>query len=199
MRNRAVLGALIAAAWALFAACGGASEEDLADVRAEAARAVEGGQRAQVMAALEPLDPLRYHHLDAVIRDDGTVPTDALVWAARARETLRWVSWPSELSPHVAQYGEWLDALLAALREGDAEAAAEPSRLAHALAHTFEAALEAWLDGGAVPAPPELAGLEPPSHGGHGSDGHGSEGHGSEEHGSMDGMSGDGEDGEDGG
>ena len=194
MRNRAVLGALIAASWALFAACGGVSQEDLADVRAEAARAAEGGQRAQVMAALEPLDPLRYHHLDGMIRDEGMVPTDALVWATRARETLRWVSWPSELAPHVAQYGEWLDALLTRLRAGDAEAASEPSRLAHALAHTFEAALEAWLNGEAVPAPPELAGLEPPSHGGHGSAGHGSGGQGS-----MDGMSGDDEDGGDGG
>lgn len=179
MRNRAVLGALIAAAWALFAACGGASQEDLAEARAEAARAAEAGQRAQLLAALEPLDPLRYHHLDAMIRNDGMLPTDALIWATRARETLRWVSWPSELSEHVAQYGEWLDALLVALRAGDAEAAVEPSRLAHALAHTFEAALETWLNGQAVPPPPQLAGLEPPSHDDH--DGHG--GHDGMDHG----------------
>lgn len=173
MRIRAALGVLIAAAWALFAACGGASQEDLADARAEAARAAETGQRAQLLAALEPLDPLLYHHLDAMIRNDGMLPSDALVWATRARETLRWVSWPSELSAHVAQYGEWLDALLAALRTGDAEAAAEPSRLVHALAHTFEAALETWLSGQAVPPPPELAGLEPPSHAGDGAMNHG--------------------------
>lgn len=181
MQNRAILGALIAAAWALFAACGGVSQEDLADARAEAARAAEAGQRAQLLAALEPLDPLRYHHLDAMIQNDGMLPTDALIWATRARETLRWVSWPSELSAHVAQYGEWLDALLVALRAGDAEAAVEPSRLAHALAHTFEAALETWLNGQAVPPPPQLAGLEPPSHDDHG--GHGGMDHGDDENG----------------
>ena len=179
MRGFAVLGALIALAATLCSACwGGGWQEQVAGVQREAARAAEAGQRAQVMAALEPLDPLRYHQLDGMIRDGGTVPTDALVWAVRARETLRWVAWPSELSAHVEQYGEWLDALLPALRAADAEGASEPSRLVHALAHTFEAALEAWLDGEAVPRPPELAGLEPPSHGGgsHGGMSHGDDG-----------------------
>lgn len=191
MRTILAAAALLAVSAAALAACGGASQEDLDGVRAEAARAAEAGQRAQVMAALEPLNPLRYHHLDGMIRDGGMVPTDALVWAVRARETLRWVAWPPELSPHAEQYGEWLDALLSALRAGDAEAASEPSRLAHALAHTFEAALEAWLNGEAVPRPPDLAGLEPPTHDEH-------DGHGSDDHGSMEGMSGDDEGGGDG-
>ena len=183
MRRFAGLGALIAVAAALCSACGGGWQEQVAGVQREAAQAAEAGQRAQVFAALEPLDPLRYHHLDGMIREQGMVPGDALVWAARARETLSWVAWPGELRDHVAQYAEWLDALLTALRSGDAEAAAEPSRLVHALAHTFEAALETWLSGRAVPAPPELAGLEPPTH----------EGHGADDHGSMEGMSGDGD------
>lgn len=177
MRRFAGLGALIAVAAALCSACGGGGwQEQVAGVQREAAEATEAAQRAQVFAALEPLDPLRYHHLDGMIREQGTVPGEALVWATRARETLSWIGWPSELRDHVSQYAEWLDSLLTALRNGDADAAAEPSRLVHALAHTFEAALETWLNGQAVPAPPELAGLEPPTHDGHGS---------------MEGMSGD--------
>ena len=189
MRGFAGVGALIAVAAALCSACwGGGWQEQVAGVQREAAEAAESAQRAQVFAALEPLDPLRYHRLDGMIREQWMVPSEALAWATRARETLSWISWPGELREHVAQYAEWLDALLPALRNGDAEAASEPSRLVHALAHTFEAALETWLSGQAVPAPPELAGLEPPTHDGHGSD----------DHGSMEGVSGDDEGGGDG-
>ena len=191
MRGFAGLGALIAVAAALCSACGGGWEEQAAGVQRDAAEAMEAAQRAQVLAALDPLDPLRYHHLDGMIREQGTVPGEALAWATRARETLSWIGWPGELRKHVAQYAEWLDALLPALRNGDAEAASEPSRLVHALAHTFEAALETWLSGRAVPALPELAGLEPPAHDEH-------DGHGPDDHGSMEGMSGDDEGGGDG-
>ena len=54
--------------------------------------------------------------------------------------------------------------MLGALKANDAAAAAEPSRIVHALAHTFEANVEAWLNGASVPPPPALAGLEPPVH-----------------------------------
>ena len=161
----AALGAMLGCAALVLAACaGGVSQDDYDALAREAAVAAAAAQRAQVFAALEPLDPLRYHELDAVIRNEARVPTAAIVWAERARESLRWVDWPSDLAGHVEQYAEWLDSLLAALLADDAEAAGEPSRIVHALAHTFEAALEAWLDGRAVPSPPELAGLEPPSH-----------------------------------
>ena len=161
----AALGAMLGCAALALAACaGGVSQEDYDALARETAVAAASAQRAQVFAALEPLDPLRYHELDALIRNEARVPTAAIVWAERARESLRWVDWPSDLAGHVEQYAEWLDSLLAALLADDAEAAGEPSRIVHALAHTFEAALEAWLDGRAVPSPPELAGLEPPSH-----------------------------------
>ena len=158
---------------AALSACSVPNVNDIDDIQVEAARAREAAQRAQILAALEPLDPLRYHHLDAVVRDEHRVPADAVVWATRAREVLDWVDWPLELSGHVDQYGEWLDSLLAAFRNDDAHAAAEPSKIVHALAHTFEATLEAWLDNESLPAVPQLAGLEPPTHddGGHG--GHG--------------------------
>lgn len=152
------------AALALAACAGGVSQDDYDALARETAVAAAQAQRAQVFAALEPLDPLRYHELDGVIRNEVRVPTAAIVWAERARQSLRWVDWPGDLAGHVEQYAEWLDSLLAALLADDAEAAAEPSRIVHALAHTFEAALEAWLDGRAVSPPPELAGLEPPSH-----------------------------------
>lgn len=161
----AIVPAIVLAALALAACAGGVSEEERDALARETALAAAAAQRAQLIAALEPLDPLRYHHLDPMIREQGRVPTDAIVWAERARETLRWVGWwPAELREHVDQYAEWLDALLDALLANDAAAAGEPSRIVHALAHTFEAALEAWLDGRSVPAPPALAGLEPPMH-----------------------------------
>lgn len=161
----AALGAMLGFAALTLAACaGGVSQDDYDALARETAVAAAQAQRAQVFAALEPLDPLGYHELDGVIRNEARVPTAAIVWAERARQSLRWVDWPSDLAGHVEQYAEWLDSLLAALLADDAEAAAEPSRIVHALAHTFEAALEAWLDGRAVSPPPELAGLEPPSH-----------------------------------
>ena len=149
----------------LVAACSGGVAEERQDARAREIAVVSAeAQRAQLIAALEPLNPLRYHQLDRMIRDDGRVPTDALVWAERARQTLHWVSWPADLRDHVAQYAEWLDSLLGALRANDAAAAAEPSRIVHALAHTFEANVAAWLNGSSVLPPPALAGLEPPVH-----------------------------------
>ncbi len=157
-------------------ACAGSDSEAVDQLRVDAAKATEIAQRAQVLAALEPLDPLRYHHLDQIIRDEQRIPADAVIWATRAREALRWVEWPPELHDHVAQYGEWLDSLLAAFHNDDAAAAAEPSKIAHALAHTFEATLEAWLDNESLPAAPELAGLEPPMHSMSGDDAH--DGHG---------------------
>lgn len=165
MLKVAALGAAVGfAALALAACAGGVSQDDYDALARETAVAAAQAQRAQVFAALEPLDPLRYHELDALIRNEARVPTAAIVWAERARQSLRWVDWPGDLVGHVEQYAEWLDSLLAALLADDAEAAVEPSRIVHALAHTFEAALEAWLDGRAVSPPPELAGLEPPSH-----------------------------------
>ena len=148
----------------LLSACTPPFEDDIEQAQIGAARAEEAAQRAQVIAALEPLDPLRYHHLDPTVRDEQRIPADAVIWATRAREVLGWVSWPLELEAHVAQYSEWLDALLAAFRDDDAEAASEPSKIVHALAHTFESTLEAWLDNESLPAVPPLAGLEPPSH-----------------------------------
>ncbi len=161
---RAVLAAVSAAALLAAACSSGVLPEERDALAREAALAAEAAQRAQLIAALEPLDPLRYHHLDGMIRDEGRIPTDALIWAERAREALRWVDWPPALQEHVQQYTQWLDALLAALYDADAAAAAEPSRIVHALAHTFEASLEAWLNGESVPPPPALAGLEPPMH-----------------------------------
>lgn len=148
----------------IISACGGVSQDKHAALVRQTAVTAAEAQRAQLIAALEPLDPLRYHELDAIIRNEGRIPTDAIIWAERARQTLHWLDWPAELRGHVDQYGEWLDSLLRALRTNDASAADEPSRIVHALAHTFEASLEAWLDGAAVPAPPALAGLEPPTH-----------------------------------
>jgi hypothetical protein len=166
--------AVLALSAVLVAACQPAAEDDVEAAQIEAARATESAQRAQVIAALEPLDPLRYHVHDAMIRDEGHIPAEAVIWATRAREVLEWVDWPLELQGHVEQYGEWLDALLAAFRDDDAHAAAEPSKITHALAHTFEATLEAWLSNESLPAAPELAGLEPPSHdNGHGGNDHG--------------------------
>ena len=154
-----------------FSACRVQNVNDIDELEVDAARATESAQRAQILAALEPLDPLRYHEHDATIRSDHRIPADAVIWATRARETLDWVDWPAELSDHVEQYAEWLDALLAAFRNDDAHAAAEPSKITHALAHTFEATLEAWLSSESLPAMPGLAGLEPPmhdnTHGGH--------------------------------
>lgn len=164
-----------------LSACRVPSVNDIPEIEAEAARAQEAAQRAQILVALEPLDPLRYHHLDQIIRDEQRIPADAVIWATRAREVLDWVDWPPELDDHVAQYAEWLDALLAAFRNDDPEAAEEPSKITHALAHTFEATLEAWLSNESLPAVPALAGLEPPmhhqSHGGQGDDA-AHEGHG---------------------
>ena len=154
----ALLGAVLATA------CTSSDSERVEALAAETAILLEATQRAHLIAALEPLDPLRYHHLDAVIRNDGRIPADAVIWATRAREVLAWADWPIELKPHHEQYKEWLDALLAAFRADDAAAAAEPSRIVHALAHTFEAALEQWLSNEPVSPPPALAGLEPPAH-----------------------------------
>lgn len=165
-----VLGALALG----LSACSGPSAADLEEIELDVARLAESNQRAQILAALEPLDPLRYHHLDSVVRDEGRIPSDAVIWATRAREALRWVQWPPELRGHVDQYAEWLDSLLSAFRADDAAAAAEPSRIVHALAHTVEATLEAWLSNESLPAVPALAGLEPPSHDEHG--GHGEHG-----------------------
>lgn len=137
---------------------------DIDDIEVDAAQAREAAQRAQVLAALEPLNPLRYHHLDRIIREEQRIPADAVIWARRAREVLEWTDWPAELDGHVKQYGEWLDSLLAAMRNDDALAAAESSKITHALAHTFEATLEAWLSNESLPAVPQLAGLEPPMH-----------------------------------
>lgn len=147
-----------------LSACQPPFADDIEEAQVEAARATEAAQRAQIIAALEPLNPLRYHHLDAVVRDEQRIPADAVIWATRARETLEWVDWPLELHEHVEQYADWLDALLAAFREDNAQAAAEPSKIVHALAHTLEATLEAWLSNESLPAVPELAGLEPPMH-----------------------------------
>ena len=151
----------------LVSACRPPFEDDIERAQTEAALAIEASQRAQIIAALEPLDPLRYHQHDGVIREEGRIPADAVIWATRARETLDWVGWPIELEAHVEQYADWLDSLLAAMRNDDAEAASEPSRITHALAHIFEATLEAWLSNESLPAVPALAGLEPPEHNEH--------------------------------
>ena len=148
----------------MVGACSTSSEVDIDEPQVEAARATESAQRAQILAALEPLDPLRYHEHDATIRNEGRIPADAVIWARRAREVLDWVDWPPELDGHVEQYGEWLESLLTAFHNDDAHAAAEPSKITHALAHTFEAALEAWLNNQSLPAVPALVGLEPPMH-----------------------------------
>ena len=155
---------LVAASALLASACAPPVEDDFEQAQIDAARAVESAQRAQIIAALEPLNPLRYHHLDRVVREEQRIPADAVIWAARAREVLDWVDWPLELAGHVDQYAEWLDGLLVAFRDDDPEAAAEPSRIVHALAHTFEATLESWLSNESLPAVPTLAGLEPPAH-----------------------------------
>lgn len=169
----ALLTVLSALAFGL-SACSGPTTADLEEIELDLARLAESNQRAQILAALEPLDPLRYHHLDSVVRDEARIPSDAVIWATRAREALRWVQWPPELRGHVDQYAEWLDSLLSAFRADDPEAAAEPSRIVHALAHTVEATLEAWLSNDSLPSVPDLAGLEPPSHDSHDShDSHG--------------------------
>ena len=171
-RPRTLLTTALLLALALgFGACRPPLADDIEELEGDVARATESAQRAQIIAALEPLDPLRYHEHDATIRNEHRIPADAVIWATRARETLEWVDWPVELEAHVVQYAEWLDSLLAAMRNDDAHAAAEPSKITHALAHTFEATLEAWLSSESLPAVPELAGLEPPmhdnAHGGH--------------------------------
>ena len=147
-----------------LSACSATDSDAIDQLRADTARATEAAQRAQVLAALEPLNPLQYHQLDRMIREDQHIPADAVIWATRAREALAWVDWPHELQDHVKQYAEWLDALLAMFREDDAISASEPSKITHALAHTFEATLEAWLNNESLPAVPALAGLEPPMH-----------------------------------
>lgn len=162
-RTPLVVGLLLILGLAI-GACTGADSDSVEQLRAETAKATDAAQRAQVLAALEPLNPLRYHHLDGIIREEQRIPADAVIWATRAREALDWVDWPLELRDHVDQYGEWLDPLLAAFRNDDAHAAAEPSKIVHALAHTFEATLEAWLSNESLPAVPTLAGLEPPKH-----------------------------------
>ena len=164
------LSLIVLGAFALaLSACSQSESQAVQALEVDTAKATEAAQRAQVLAALEPLDPLRYHHLDRIVREDQRIPADAVIWARRAREVLDWTDWPAELDGHVEQYAEWLDSLLAAFRNGDARAAEEPSRIVHALAHTFEVTLEAWLSSASLPAVPELAGLEPPSHGEHGS------------------------------
>lgn len=171
LRPLAALGVLIAIVASLAACSGGVSPDEVEDLERQAALNTEAARWAQVIAALEPLNPLRYHELDGIIRNDGRIPSEAVIWAIRAEQVLNWVDWPHELRPHVEQYGDWLASLLAAMRDDDPAAAAEPSRITHALAHTFEASVIAWLEGRTVPAPPELAGLEPPQHLGH-DDGH---------------------------
>ena len=171
-RTRTLLAIALLAALAIgLGACRVPNVNDIPELESDVARATESAQRAQIIAALEPLDPLRYHEHDATIRNEGRIPAEAVIWATRARETLAWVDWPPELDAHVEQYADWLDALLAAFRDDDAQAAAEPSKITHALAHTFETTLEAWLSNQSLPAVPELAGLEPPmhdnAHGGH--------------------------------
>lgn len=156
-----------------ISACSQSDSDAVETLQVDAAKATEAAQRAQILAALEPLNPLRYHHLDQVVREEHRIPADAVIWATRAREVLDWVDWPLELEEHVQQYSEWLDSLLAAFRNDDPHGAAEPSKIVHALAHTFEATLEAWLSNESLPAVPQLAGLEPPmhddgEHGGHG-------------------------------
>ena len=99
----AVLAVAALFAAAFVAACSGGISEEQQDARARELAVVSAeAQRAQLIAALEPLNPLRYHLLDRMIRDDGRVPTDALVWAERARQTLNWVSWPADLRDHVS-------------------------------------------------------------------------------------------------
>ena len=175
MRRLTALSAIVVILALGLSACRVPNVNDIDDIQVEAARAQEAAQRAQVLAALEPLNPLRYHHLDRIIRDEQRIPAEAVIWARRAREVLDWTDWPAELDGHVEQYAEWLDSLLTAFRNDDAHAAMEPSKITHALAHTFEAALEAWLGNESLPAVPELAGLEPPmhdeSHGGPSDDG----------------------------
>ncbi len=167
LRFPAAFAVLVAISATALACSGGVSSDELEALEREAALNAESARRAQVITALEPLNPLHYHHLDAIVRNEERIPSDAVIWATRAELVLGWVDWPHELRPHVEQYSEWLAALLAAMREDDAEAAAEPSRITHALAHTFEASVIAWLEGRSVPEPPELAGLEPPPHAGH--------------------------------
>jgi len=160
---------IVLAAFALaLSACSQSDPQAVQALEVDTAKATDTAQRAQILAALEPLDPLRYHHLDRIIREEESIPSDAVIWARRAREVLDWVDWPAELVGHVDQYADWLDSLLAAFRNDDARAADEPSRIVHALAHTFEVTLEAWLSSESLPAVPELAGLEPPSHDEHG-------------------------------
>ncbi|MYF23618.1 MAG: hypothetical protein F4209_12910, partial [Chloroflexi bacterium] len=64
-----------------LSACRPTFEDDIEEAQVEAARATEAAQRAQIIAALEPLNPLRYHHLDAIVRNEQRIPADAVIWA----------------------------------------------------------------------------------------------------------------------
>ena len=59
-----------------ISACSGTSSADIDQLRADTARATEAAQRAQVLAALEPLNPLRYHQLDRMIREEQHIAAD---------------------------------------------------------------------------------------------------------------------------
>ena len=148
----AVISVLTVLAFAIgLSACTGSDSDAIDEARTDAALATEAGQRAQVLAALEPLNPLRYHHPTANPSAIGEhqIPADAVIWATRLERCSPGSIGPPRNSTASVEpiRGMAPDSLAARISAGggrcESGRSAEPSKITHALAHTFESTLEA--------------------------------------------------------
>ena len=165
---------LLAAGAALVAAaCGGG---DVTDEEFEALRAQVGAlqtelsetqevaQRALLIAALPALDTNRFHTIDEQINNEGLIHATTPGFVRRAVETLTSVEWPAKLAENVEQFRGAAAALLGPVADNDVDASGRPALVAHAIAHAFNDAVDAYLAGDAIPAPPAISEAESHEH-----------------------------------
>ena len=166
-KRLALLGAgLLAVAVVLAAACGGGdvSESEFDELRTEVAElrgllesANTTADRALLVASMPALEVARFHDIDELINNEGTIHATHPGIVSRAIGTLESPIWPAELSAHVAQFLAALQDLQGLVLADDAAEAGRPATIAHANSHAFEESVNAYLTGEEIQPPPEIS------------------------------------------
>ena len=182
LRKRLMLLAcgITAVAAVLAAACGGevskaefeTIQQDVAELRGLLERAGETADRALLVASLPALQVAQFHSMDEVINNERMIHATHPGIVTRAISTLQAPIWPINLNAHVAGFLVALQTLEGPILDDDTQAAGRPSRVAHAHAHAFEDAVNAFLAGEEVPPPPEISDSTEPTHDHQASQGH---------------------------
>ena len=116
--------------------------EQQASVAEEIAALHEQVQRAGMVATLNLLDDVGFHHLNQTVRDTGEAPAGTNGLIRTALRAVAVTDWPDDLGPGAQDFQEKLQAFFDALRGDDLSAVPGASQTAHDAYHMFTGA--AW-------------------------------------------------------